>query len=118
MKKSVMFLALMLTSTIIFAQRHHGDLNDAGRAAHMKKELSLTDDQYSKVKAIKTKFAERQAVIRRDTSLTQGMARKQMEKLRAEQETELKNVFTADQWTKYAALKARYLEERKKHHRG
>lgn len=108
----------MMMSTIIFAQRHQGDSKGAGRSERMKKELSLSDDQFSKVKAMRLKFAERHATIRRDTSLTQGTARKQMGKLRAEQETELKGVLTTDQWTKYAAMKAKYGEERKKHHRG
>jgi len=117
MKKNVMFLVLMMMSTIIFAQRHHGD-KGSGRSGQLKKELSLSDDQVSKVKSIKTKYAERNAAIRKDTSLTQGTARKQMKNLMADQETELKGVLTADQWTKYTALKARRSEERKKHQHG
>jgi hypothetical protein len=113
MKKSVMFLAVMMTSSIIFAQRHQGDPNGTGRSERLKKELSLSDDQYSKVKAIKIKFAERQASIRKDTSLTQGMAQKQMKNLRSEQETELKSVLTADQWNKYAAMRAKRGEARR-----
>lgn len=118
MKKNVIFLGLMMLSTIIFAQHRAGDSKDTGRLERMKKELSLSDDQFGKVKAIKVKFAERFATIRKDTSLTQGTARNQSKKLRAEQETELKGVLTADQWTKYAAMKAKYSEGRKKHHRG
>ena len=118
MKKNVIFLGLMMLSTIIFAQHHTGDSKNTGRLERMKKELSLTDDQVGKVKAIKTKFAERYATIRKDSSLTQGSAWNQSKKLRAEQETELKSVLTADQWTKYAAMKAKRGEEQKKHHRG
>jgi protein CpxP len=118
MKKNVMFLVLMMMSTIIFAQRHQGDPKGSGRSEQLKKELSLSDDQVSKVKSIRMKYAERNAAIRKDTSLTQGMARKQMKNLMAAQETELKGVLTADQWTKYTAMKARRGEERKKHQRG
>ena len=120
MKKNVMFLGLMIMSTIIFAQGQKRDSHARGaqRSDYLKKELSLNDDQVTKVKAIKTKFAERQAAIRKDTSLTQGTARKESMKLRAEQESELKGVLTPDQWTKYTAMKAKRGEGRKKYHRG
>ena len=85
----------------------------------MKKELSLSDDQVGKMKAIGTKFAQRHAAIRKDTALTQGTARKEMQKVRTERETELKGVLTAEQWTKYTAMKAKRGEFKKRHnHRG
>ena len=120
MKKNVMFLGLMIMSTIIFAQGQKRDSHATGarRSDYLKKALSLNDDQVTKVKAIKTKFAERHAAIRKDTSLTQGAARTQSMKLRAEQETELKGVLTTDQWTKYTAMKAKRSEGKGKHHRG
>lgn len=115
-----MFLGLMMVSTIIFAQAQKSDSHATGarRSDYMKKELSLSDDQVTKVKAIRMKFADRHAAISKDTSLTQGTARKQRDKLRVEQETELKGVLTTDQWTKYTAMKTRHTEERKKHHHG
>src|SRR5258706_2906052 len=99
MKKYAMFLGLMMMSTIIFAQGQKGDSHakDTRRSNTMKKELSLSDDQATKLKAIRVKFAERYAAIRKDTSLTQGTARKQTGKLRAEQQTELKGGLTTDQ---------------------
>jgi hypothetical protein len=118
MKKNVMFLVLMMMSTIIFAQRHQGEQKGSGNSERLKKELSLSDDQFSKVKSIKTKYAQRRAAIRKDSTLTQGTARKQLKNLTADQETELKGVLTADQWTKYSAMKAKKGEERKKHLRG
>ena len=119
MKKNVMFLGLMMVSTIIFAQGQKRDSHATGRQSdYLKKELSLSDDQVTKVKAIRMKFAERHAAIRKDTSLSQGTARKQSMNLRADQETELKGVLTADQWTKYTAMKAKRGEGRGRHHRG
>ena len=120
MKKNLMFLGLMMVSTIIFAQGQKGDSQAKGthRSDYLKKELSLSDDQVTKVKAIKMKFAERHAAIRKDTSITQGAAQKQSMKLRAEQEAELKGVLTTDQWTKYTAIKAKRGDARRKHHRG
>ena len=119
MKKNVMFLGLMMVSTIILAQGQKRDSHATGRQSdYLKKELSLSDDQVAKVKAIRMKFAERHSAIRKDTSLSQGTARKQSMNLRAEQETELKGVLTADQWTKYTAMKAKRGEGRGRHHRG
>ena len=110
---------MMMTSTIIFAQRHQGDQKGTGRSERLKKELSLSDDQVVKMKAIGMKSAERRAAIRKDTALTQGTARKEMQKLRTEQEAQLKGVFTEEQWTKYTAMKAKRGEMRKRHyHRG
>jgi hypothetical protein len=44
--------------------------------------------------------------------------RNRMQKLRTEQEAELKGVLTSDQWTKYNAMKARRMEEWKSHKHG
>jgi hypothetical protein len=121
MKKNVMFLALMMMSTsILFAQRQRDDSRtmDSRRSERLKKELSLNDDQVTKMKAIHTKFAERHSLLRRDTALTVGSARKQSAKLRAEQEAELKGVLTPEQWTKLTAMKSRHGDWKKKHYRG
>ena len=121
MKKNAMFLGLMLMSTVIFAQRQQEEAKTmpARRSERLKKELSLSDDQLAKMKAIQTKYSGRYATIRHDTALTQGTARKQSAKLRSEQEAELKTVFTPDQWTKFTAMKAaRHGDWKKKRHRG
>ncbi|MEJ0055228.1 MAG: hypothetical protein WDN75_05975 [Bacteroidota bacterium] len=74
MKKNMMLAGLMMVSTIIFAQHHKRDASGmaAKRSEKMKTELSLTDDQYAKVKAINEKYAASYAKLRSDTSLTIG----------------------------------------------
>jgi protein CpxP len=125
MKKNVMLVVLVLISAVTFAQKgesNHGGKRDHDAKArttrmadHMKKELSLNDDQYSKVKSLGEKYSERYAAVRRDTSLTRGRTMSQMKKIRSEQETELKTILTSDQLTKWNALKAKKQEERKEH---
>ena len=122
MKKNVMLGALMMVSTIIFAQhpRPQGDPKAMAdkRAERMKTELGLNDDQYSRVKAITEKFAENNVKLRKDTALTVGTARNRMKELRTEQQAQFKSILTADQWTKYTNMKAKRAEGWKKHRRG
>jgi periplasmic protein CpxP/Spy len=120
MKKNVMTGLMMLFSTIIFAQRHAPNPQAMASKStdRMKTELSLNDDQYVRVKAITEKFLNTAFQIRRDTSLSQGQARTQMKGLKTAQEAQLKNVLTADQWTKWTALKAKRKDDRKNHHHG
>src|SRR6478609_6428970 len=102
MKKQLLVAGLMMVSTIIFAQRHYrGNHTGTGRADRMKKELSLNDDQYGKLKTIDKTFAERWTKLRADTAITVGSARNQMKHLREEHQEEVKGVLTADQWTKW-----------------
>ena len=121
MKKNMMLAGLMMVSTIIFAQHHKGDPSGMAekRSEKMKTELSLTDDQYGKVKAINEKYAASYSKLRSDTSLTIGTSRKKMVKLRTDQEAQIKSVLTEAQLTKWTALKAKREEDRKNHkHKG
>jgi periplasmic protein CpxP/Spy len=117
MKKYMMVAGLMAVSTIIFAQRHKGDhgASPTKQADKMKTELSLSDDQYAKVKAINEKFAASHVKLRSDTALTVGTAHKQREKLKTDHQAQLKSVLTEVQWTKWSSLKSNKFEDRKKH---
>ena len=121
MKKNMMLVVLVLISAVTFAQRGKRDHDPKVRAAksadHMKKELSLNDDQYAKVKSVNEKFSERYAAVRKDTSLTRGRTMNRMKTIRSEQQTELKKILTPDQLTKWEALKAKKHQERKDHFR-
>ncbi len=119
MKKNLMFVALVLMSAVAFAQKgKHGHGHDpkeraARMADHLKKELSLNDDQYAKVKSLNEKYTERYRAVRKDTSLTRGRSMSQMKRIRGEQETELKKILTPEQTTKWDALKAKREADRK-----
>jgi len=120
MKKNLMLAVLVLISAVTFAQKgkhSHDPKERATRSAdHLKKELSLNDDQYAKVKSLNEKYSERYAAVRKDTSLTRGRTMSQMKSIRGERETELKKILTPEQVTKWDALKAKRQEERKNHH--
>lgn len=122
MKKNAMLLVLVLISAFTFAQKnHHGKQEHdtkaraAKHAEQMKKDLSLNDDQFAKVKSLNEKFSAKYAVVRKDTSLTRGRAMSQMKKIRTEQDAELKTILTSDQYTKWNELKAKKEAEHKEH---
>jgi Spy/CpxP family protein refolding chaperone len=119
--KNLMLVVLVLISAVTFAQKgrgHHDPKERATkRADHMKKELSLNDDQYAKVKSLNEKYSERYAAVKKDTSLTRGRTMSRMKSIRSEQETELKKILTPDQATKWDALKAKRHEDRKNHYK-
>jgi hypothetical protein len=122
MKKNLMLVVLVLISAVTFAQkgRHNHDPKEraARHADHLKKELSLNDEQYAKVKSLNEKYSERYAAVRKDTSLTRGRTMSQMKSIRGERETELKKILTSEQVTKWEALKAKRQEERKNYRHG
>lgn len=108
--KKVLLAALVMVGTVAFAQKKHGgDFHNGKRnsAERMKQELSLTDDQYNKVKALNEKYASEFSAIRQDTSLTRGRAKSKMNSLKTERKAELKKTLTSEQWTKWTAHKSR-----------
>jgi len=107
MKKNVMLAALMLVSTLLFAQRkHHHDRKGHDRPTEfMKKELLLTDDQYAKVKSINENFMKQFSAIRKDTAMSQGKAHAQTKKLRDNHQAQLRSVLNDPQWAKWTELK-------------
>jgi len=124
MKKSVMLVALLLMmSTVMFAQRGHRrgvpnkakatpEAMAARRADRMKAEVSLNDDQYTKVKAIYLKFAESQSKVRQDTTLTKEASRAETKKLMDASEAEIKTVLTPEQQTKWAEFRKTQRDQR------
>lgn len=124
MKKSVMLIALLLMSTLMFAQKgqHRGgpkgkaspEAMATRRADRMKTEVSLSDDQYTKVKAIFVKFTEGQAKVRQDSTLTRDASRAETKKLMDATEAELKTVLTPEQQTKWAEAKKAQRDRRGK----
>ena len=120
MKKNMMLAGLIMMSTIVFAQ--HPNEDRAGmatkRADKMKTQLSLSDDQYAKVKVINEKFAASHVALRKDTSITIGTSEKRREQLKKDHEAQLKKVLTDAQWTKWTALRATRSDDKKKHGHG
>lgn len=116
MKKYAMTFVWLLACTLVFAQQ--GDHKDKGQkgprdpkataakhADKLKGDLTLNDTQYTKVKAIYEQYEQDQATLRRDTSLTKSQEHTRMKKLRDDRDASLKGALTAEQWTKWEAIK-------------
>ena len=115
MKKSVVFLGLMIMSSVIFAQRKFDPQTMAARQTEkMKTELALTDEQYPTVKSINEDYANKLATLRNDASLAREAKRTQMRALSTEKSEALKKVLNADQHAKWEAYRAEQLEHRRK----
>jgi len=106
-RKSVMLMIFMMASTVIFAQRYDGRSKGA-RAdrlnEYMKKELSLTDDQFGKVRAINEAFGDRFRQLRMDSTMSKTATREEMKKMHEEHAAALKNVLTDKQYAQWIAL--------------
>lgn len=105
-----MLAALMMISTIIFAQKksQHGHKNGyENREGHLKKSLLLTDDQFTKVKSINESFMKQFATIRQDTAMSQGTARAKTRKLHEEHQTQMRTVLNDPQWAKWTEMHKR-----------
>lgn len=119
MKKSVVFLGLMIVSSVLFAQRKFDPQAMAARQTEtMKTELALNDTQYASVKSINEDFANKQGTLRDNSALSREDKTNQMRALRTEKDEALKKVLTADQNTKWEAYRAKQMENRKNGRRG
>lgn len=110
MKKNAMLAALMLVSTIIFAQRkadHDQRKGHERHAENLKKYLLLTDDQFTKVKAINESYTKQIASIRKDTAMTQGAAHAKIKKARDEHKVQMRSMLNDPQWAKWTEKNTR-----------
>jgi hypothetical protein len=109
MKTSVVFLGLMMASSVIFAQRKFDPQAMAARQTEkMKTELTLTDEQYATVKSINEAYAEKQVAVRDNSALSRDDKMQQIKTLGAEKNEALKKVLTQEQNTKWEAYRAEH----------
>lgn len=120
MKKGVVFVGLMMVSTILFAQgggpRHRA--MGSGRIDRLKSELSLTDDQVTKMKAISEKYVQSFEQLRKDTLITVAASRARARKLFADEQSEINGLLTPAQQKKWTEIKAKRKEDYKDHKGG
>jgi Spy/CpxP family protein refolding chaperone len=81
--------------------RHNGD-----HAQRMQKNLSLSDDQTSKIKAIDKEFAEKFRALRSDSAIAREEARAKAKQLREEYISKTKAVLTEEQFKAWQEQKA------------
>lgn len=97
------------------AHKGRGKRSADGHALHMKKNLSLSDDQTAKIKAIDKEFGPKFRAIKRDSTLAKEDARKQAKQLHEEYRSKTKAVLNDEQLKKWEAEK---IERRKKKKQG
>ncbi len=79
---------------------------------HMTRDLSLTPDQVTSIKAIQDDAHKQQTALREDTSTTGPEKRAKMMAMRETENTKIKAVLTDDQKPKYDAMVARMMQQR------
>ena len=122
--KKILFAALLFSAsaTAAFAQER-APMNDSARAAMqarmtaeneaMIKELGLTDVQKEQWKKNAEESRAKMAELRNTASGDAEERRNQMRAYREEQAAKLKTILTAEQFTKYEAIRQRQMEERR-----
>jgi len=115
MKKSIIFLGLMMVGTIMFAQRKGVDPMEraAKQADKMKAELALDDVQHKAVKAINEEYADKQIQVRRDSALSKESRHNKVRTLHQEKNAALKKVLTEEQHKKLVASRAAHANKHK-----
>ena len=71
----------------------------------MKKSLTLTPDQETKIKAIDEQFVTAHKKLKADTSLSVGTWHNRMNKLKTDHQSSIKQVLTEAQWSQWTAGK-------------
>ena len=113
MRKCSLMLALMMVSTIMFAQRKADPMDRAAKSAErMKTELSLDDVQYQAVKAINEDFASKLLKVRGDASLSREAKHEQFRKLHHGRKEAIDKVLNDEQKAKWTAHQAEQSKKR------
>lgn len=96
--KRMIFLGLMMASTVMFAQQRVDPMERAAKhAERMKTELGLDEVQFKAVKAINEEHAEKLMKTRGDSTLSKEVKKQQMKTFHTERETALMKVLTEEQ---------------------
>lgn len=119
MKAGIMMAVCLLVGSTAFAQ-HHGYAKSNRGVSHldrMKKSLTLTADQETKIKAIDEQFAAAHTKLKADTALSVGTWHNRMTKLKTDHRASIKQVLTEAQWTQWTSGKGNHRGGGKGRHR-
>ncbi|MGN6437081.1 MAG: hypothetical protein ACTHMM_11135 [Agriterribacter sp.] len=111
------FSFLMMCSVAVFAQdKQHKNPEEKAKmmSDKMKTELTLTDEQYTKVQAINLDFATKASAIKQEGTDKAAWGEK-MKPLKEEHAKALKGVLTPEQFTKYESIKDEMKKDKKQH---
>ena len=96
-------IILVLTGLNLYAQT--GMDRKKGSSAHLKAELSLTDQQWDQLSQINERFMARQARLHNDTTMTRAAIQAERKQLIKEREAGLQKVLTNEQRAKWDSLR-------------
>jgi periplasmic protein CpxP/Spy len=121
MKRTILFLSLiLLVFSGSFAQppqggggRFNPEERQKQQLEMMKKELSLTPEQTTKVEALNKETGEKMRALFEANSGDRDKAREKMRAVREESDTKLKAILTAEQYTKWQEIEKKMREERR-----
>jgi len=125
MKKLILSLIAILTITLTMeAQRQQrGNMGTPEEMAkkqteRMKEDLSLNEDQITKVSAINLKYNKKFKEMRKNASGDRTAMREAMMTVRKERNAEMKKVLTEEQYEKMLAKEKEMMKQRKGQGRG
>ena len=112
---------LMACSTLVTAQDAPKDAKKGGKKGftveqqmeRMTDQLTLTDEQKPKVKAVLEETSKKIQPIRADSSLDRDARMEKMKPIMEEQNKKMKEILTADQFTKYQEMQQRRGKKKK-----
>ena len=113
---------LMACSTLVTAQdAPQADAKKGGKKGftieqqmeRMTDQLTLTDEQKPKVKAVLEETSKKMQPIRADSSLDRDARMEKMKPIMEEQNKKMKEILTADQFTKYQEMQQRRGKKKK-----
>ena len=114
---AALLVTAMACATLVQAQdkKEGGDSKDAPakkgrptmeqRMERMTKDLELTDDQKPKVKTVLEESQKKMQELRNDSTTSQSDRREKFTELRKDEDKKLKDILTADQYTKYEKMR-------------
>lgn len=126
MKKLILSLAIVATGTFAMAQQdqrkdlktdqERKEMMEKKRAAHMEemqKELNLSQTQVTQLNALHQKHQAERAAQRAENKDLRAEKMEEFKKSKQKKEDEMRQILTAEQFTKWQALKEKKMQERK-----
>jgi Spy/CpxP family protein refolding chaperone len=100
----------LVASRTAHANKHNARMarRHSDRAQRMQKNLSLTDEQTAKIKAIDKEFADKFRLLRGDSTLAKEDSRVRARQLREEYQSRTKSVLSEEQLKKWESQKAEH----------
>lgn len=110
MKKHLVLIAFMMAGVVVFAQER-GKTRRDNTTDRMKQELSLSDDQYKKVKAIDDAYRAQFAALRKDSTKSRENKHAAIRSLNEKRRKDVNAVLSSEQQAKWQAAQTARREQ-------